>query len=188
MVRRKLNYRNKGFTLLELFAITLIVAILAFMGWRSYKVSRDMEREAHVRVNMRVAEIAAKSYFKDVGGSYPPASDDPAFMSYFPGGSCDLTGTRPGRVPINPFTGRPEPLKPGNITDVEQARAHLPKIIGQAGEIFYSPISAPGSTKITSYAIQGAGHDGKSLSGSDPTTSLVVSTPAVPTAPVPKPQ
>ena len=177
MVRDRLTRTKNGFTLLELFAITLIVAILAFMGWRSYKSAKDTERESMVRINMHTAQIAANSYFNDSGGSYPPSGNDPAYLSYFPGGSCDQNGTRPGKLPVNPFTNRPEAPQSGNVSDVLQIKTHPPKYIGQAGEIFYTPIHGEDGT-ATGYAIQGAARDGKALSGADPTTTLVLTSPA----------
>lgn len=175
MVPGRLNKRTRGFTVLELFMVTIIVAILAFVGWRSFKASKDIEREGAVRVNMRVAQIAAKSYFNDSGGAYPASHNDAAYLSYFPGGSCDQSGTKAGNFPINPFTNRPEPPLNGHVTDVNQARAEVPKLIGEPGQIFYSPITAPGSDKVTSFAIQGAGRDGSVLAGPQPGTTLVLS-------------
>ena len=170
-----LSKRKQGFTILELFIITVIVAILAFVGWRSFKLSKDIERESIVRRNMRVVEVAAKAYFKDSGGTFPPNNDDPGYLSYFPGGSCDQKGTRAGNFPINPFTSRPEAPQAGHISDVAQVRQRGPIQIGSAGQIFYSPIAAPDSGEITSFAVQGADHDGLSIGGSQPNTSLVLS-------------
>jgi type II secretory pathway pseudopilin PulG len=174
MVEIKVKDRKRGFTILELFIITIIVAILAFLGWRSYKFSRDVERETRVRLNMRVAQIAAKSYYDDLG-SFPPSNDDPAYLSYFPGGSCDQKEARAGNFPINPFTNRPEAPRRGHVTEVEQTRGQAPKQIGEPGQIFYSPIAADGSDQITSFAVEGADRDGKSLVGPKPNTTLVLS-------------
>ena len=143
MVGSRVKDRNRGFTVLELFIITIIVA--------------------------------AKSYHDDSGGSFPPSNDDPAFLSYFPGGSCDQKGTRAGNFPINPFTNRPEAPRRGHVTNVDQERTGPPKELGQAGQIFYSPISAEGSDEITSFAIEGADRDGRSIAGPKPNTSLVLS-------------
>ncbi|PWT96429.1 MAG: hypothetical protein C5B53_09735 [Candidatus Melainabacteria bacterium] len=175
MALSKLANRKQGFTILELFIITLIVAILAFVGWRSYKLSKDIERESIVRRNMHVAEVAAKAYSKDSGGTFPPSNDDPAYLSYFPGGSCDQEGKRAGNFPINPFTNRPEAPQAGHINDVNQVRQHAPIQIGSAGQIFYSPISAGDSQQVTSFAVQGADHAGLAIGGSQPNTSLVLS-------------
>jgi type II secretory pathway pseudopilin PulG len=175
MVGSKAKDRTKGFTLLELFIITIIVAILAFVGWRSYKVSQDIQRETTVRLNMRLAQVAAKSYFNDSGGNYPPSCHDPAFLSYFPGGSCDQKGTRIGNYPINPFTNRPEAPQAGHVTDVDRARSAAPNLLGDPGQIFYTPIAEPGSDQITSFAIQGADRSGRTLGGQQANTSLVLS-------------
>lgn len=167
--------RTIGFTLLEVLVLTFFVVVLAFIGWRYYDGIRDAAREAAVRVNMRMAQIAAQAYFNDAGGKYPPASDDPAYLSYFPGGSADQKGSASGNLPINPYTRQSEAPRKGMVSDVNQARRDRPKVIGNAGEIFYSPIRAADSGEITSYAIEGAGKNGKSLSGVDKETSLVLS-------------
>ena len=169
------NHSGKGFTILELFVIVFIVAVLAMIGVQIHNGARDAEREAALRANLRMAKIAAESYANDSGGNYPPSATDPGYLSYFSGGSRDQKGTTAGSPLINPFAQVAEPLQVGHVVDVAQTRAKPPEKLGKPGQIFYSPICAPGSDAITSYALQASGRDGKSLTGSDQNTSLVLS-------------
>jgi len=173
---------NGGFTLVELFVITLIIAFLAFAVWRYFEKKNDIQRkngmqqQIEVEKNMRMAQTAAQAYFNDSGGTYPKTNDDPGYLSYFPGGSRDNKGSRIGNLPLNPFTRLPEAPKPGKVTDVAQTRLEPPKLIGEPGQILYSPVSQTADGKeVTSYAIQGADKDGRSLGGANQGSSLVLS-------------
>jgi hypothetical protein len=63
----------------------------------------------------------------------------------------------------------------GHVSDVDQVRQKASIQIGSAGQIFYSPITIGESGDVTSFAIQGADHDGVAIGGSQPNTSLVLS-------------
>jgi type II secretory pathway pseudopilin PulG len=175
MLIRQGASNSKGFTILELFVIVFIVAVLAMIGVQIHNGTRDAERESAVRFNMRVAKLAAESFATDSGGKFPPSGTDPSYLSYFPGGSRDKLGTKPGKTLVNPFSETSEPLQAGNVVDVEKARAKAPEKLGMPGQIFYSAITEPDGSEVTSYALQATGRDGKSLCGSEANTSLVLS-------------
>jgi len=156
-----------GFTFFEFFVVVLIVAILVGVALPYFFSARDTEAEATIKANMKIAQMAAESYARDHGGTYPPSAVDLVYQSYFPGGNRDEKNPVPGNFPINPFTKHPEAPVPGNISDPQKARQMPPRRLGQPGAIYYNSIAtAPpggGEPAYTSYAIQGAGKSGYAL-------------------------
>ncbi len=160
--------------------VLILVVVLVAFALPLYLNTRNDERAVLVKANMHIAQMAADAYATDSGGVYPPANDDPGYLSYFPAGSRDLSGSKRGNLPINPFTHLSEPPQPGAVLDIAQERMQSPPKLGLPGQIFYTAISNAGGA-ISSYAIEGAGKDGIALSGEKPGTTLILS-PAKPAA------
>ena len=116
---------------------------------------RATRKEADVRDNMRLVQIAAEHFAGGHGAnSYPTAIDDD-FKSYLPGG---VEGRTPSPVGlVNPFTAANEFPALGHITDPIAARDGA-RFALAPGKIEYSPL-ADGR----GYAIVGGAHDGKVL-------------------------
>jgi prepilin-type N-terminal cleavage/methylation domain-containing protein len=167
-----------GFTIIELLVVIILVVVLVAFAIPTYLNLRDDEQVGLVKANMHIAQMAADAYATASGGVYPPSSDDLGYLSFFPGGSKDIAGTKPGNFPINPFSHRAQPPQAGAVVDVEGERMQTPKRLGLPGQLFYSPIIGSDETGVTSYAIQGAGKDGIALRAVKPELTLVLSKPA----------
>ncbi len=121
-----------------------------------------------VRSNLLEVQKAAEKYFKDHTYMYPTAIDDD-FKSYFDGG--DPATKKPGKPPINPFTGNPEFPVLGTITDLDQARQAPPGDL-KRGVIEYSALE-----NGKSYGIRGGDEKDKALHSEDAaqTGTLIIS-------------
>lgn len=134
--------------------------------------AEEMAKEAEVKVNMRIAQVAAESYAADHDGHFPGIVDD-AFKSYFPGGSCDNKTPAP-EPPKNPFTGQREFPALGSLTyDSAATRTHAPDHTGAGpGQVVYVP--QQDDAKLNrAYAILGTGGFGLAIAGENPASTTV---------------
>ncbi len=141
-------------------AITLSVAATGCAGGGANVPDTINERAKTivVRSNLNEVQKAAEKYFKDHTYMYPTAIDDD-FKSYFEGG--DPATKKPGKPPINPFTGNPEFPVLGTITDLAQARQAPPGDL-KRGVIEYNALEGG-----KSYGIRGGDEKDKALHSED---------------------
>lgn len=144
--------------LLLLGALTASFALSGCGGAQVADTYNERAKNFAVRANMVAVQNAAERYFKDHTYMYPTAIDDD-FKSYFEGG--DPASKKPGKGPINPFTGLGEFPVLGTITDIAQARMALPGDLPK-GTIEYSPID-----NGKSYGIRGGADVGKAMRSED---------------------
>ncbi len=162
---------QSGFTLIEMLIMVIIVLILAAVALPHYVGSQDKSREASVKLNMRVAQIAAEGYAAEKGGVYPDKIDE-QYFSFFPGGPGDSKTIGHAHGPENPYTRKFEWPIVGSVSDVDSARQSPPTSVGSAGQIEYSPIA--GANGVRAYAIRGARKNGEALPGATPMTTFVL--------------
>lgn len=91
---------NKGFTLIELMIVVLIIGILAAIGIANYQHISSQAKEASVKANMHTLQVMLENFATVNNGVYPLAADAAAFQASFPGGV----------FPDNPFTKAPTVL------------------------------------------------------------------------------
>jgi len=146
-------------------AASLVIGALlmsgALTGCGGGKVAETYDGRAKtigVRANMVVVQEAAEKYFKDHTYMYPVTLDDD-FKSYFPGG--DSAAKKPGKPPINPFTGEAEWPVVGTITDLAQARSATPPAM-KKGQLEYSAIDGG-----KNYGIRGGADTEKAIHSED---------------------
>ena len=85
---------SKGFTLIELMIVVLIIGILAAIAIPNFVSMQDRAKEGSVKSNMHTLQLAVEDYAVQNDGVYPVAANNAAVVALLPGGA----------MPNNPFT------------------------------------------------------------------------------------
>lgn len=159
---------KKGITVIEILVVVFLLAVLGAIVLPNLLGGPEKNHEASVRANMRTAQIAVEAYARDNKGAFPATVQD--MKPYFPSGD-NVKGGKDGVAPANPFSNKPEWPVVGGVKDIDYARVSSPDVMGDPGIIEYTYIHQGG---MDSYAIRGAGKNGKALTGINPGSTLVM--------------
>jgi len=90
-----MSNNSKGFTLIELMIVVVIIGILAAIAIPNFVAMQARAREASVTSNMHSFQLAIEDFSVKNTGRYPVAVDDVAVKANMPSGN----------YPRNPFSG-----------------------------------------------------------------------------------
>jgi type IV pilus assembly protein PilA len=120
---------EKGFTLIELMIVVVIIGRLAAIAIPNFVAMQDRARESSVKANMHSLQLAMEDFAVKNTGVYPVAADAAAVKANFPAGT----------YPTNPFTG---------VADEAPTYGAAPAAQGRYG---------PSTMTTTNYTLQGYG-------------------------------
>jgi prepilin-type N-terminal cleavage/methylation domain-containing protein len=159
--------QDKGFTLVELLVVILILGIMMAMTIPRVAGIRQQAREAAMKMNLHNVQVVIEEFHAEQG-YYAEDFYEDGYGAFFPGG---IFNQQIGTLPINPWTGRqmdPDEFNPEDYdleTDVSDVTEGGPndQYDYEYGEIVYGIWTPEGSDYPSGYGLVGIGRGGISI-------------------------
>jgi general secretion pathway protein G len=169
---------EKGFTLVEILVVLMILGVLMGMTIPRFFVFREQARNAAMKMNIHNIQLVVEEFHAEKG-YYADDFYEDGYGSFFPGGVFD---EELGRLPTNPWSNRqmePDDFYPEDYekeTDLSNTTEEGPNnLIGYyPGEVFYGVWEPEGAQAPIGYGLVGIGHSGLSIREFDADENVII--------------
>jgi prepilin-type N-terminal cleavage/methylation domain-containing protein len=173
-----MNDDDRGFTIVELLLVILILGVLMGMTIPRLTIVRQQAREAAMKMNLHNVQVVIEEFHAEKG-YYAEDFYEDGYGAFFPGG---IFNDQLGTLPTNPWTGRqmdPDEFNPEDY-DVEADLSNTgeggpnDQFGYESGEIIYGVWQPEGSDWPTGYGLIGIGRGGVSIRSFDQDDNAVM--------------
>ncbi|MFO7675533.1 MAG: prepilin-type N-terminal cleavage/methylation domain-containing protein [bacterium] len=162
---------HRGFTLVELLVVLLIIGTLMAMITPNLRGAREQARQAALKMNCHNVQVIIEAFHMEQG-YYADGFYDDEYGAYFPGG---VWNEQIGRLPSNPYTGREMDPDDFDSEDYDNDGDNALTVEGgpndiygyDRGQIIYLVYDPPGTLAPTQYGLVGIQSAGISLRSFD---------------------